>query len=207
MGLENSRDQYFKTKTKTAEFRSRAVSRPRPRSRGLQDWFQVPWVPARRQTPGGLSHETATAGWVDACYQHHSRDARHLGSAVMVFTRATTRGTGGTIVVDPYLCLCICLPPQAGVVPKRLDGSSRLFWHGGFFGLHCKKIWISLQIAILHTGTFPETLDSDNFVTARLSSQRLVNLVRQTWTLSVTNWRPSSAELRWRYLRRSTFDR
>jgi len=40
IGLENSRDQCFKTKTKTAEFRSRAVSRPRPRSRGLQDWFK-----------------------------------------------------------------------------------------------------------------------------------------------------------------------
>ena len=35
MGLENSRDQCFKTKT--GEFRSRAVWRPRPRSRGLQD--------------------------------------------------------------------------------------------------------------------------------------------------------------------------
>ena len=30
-----------KTKTKTAEFRSRTISRPRARSRGLQDWLSV----------------------------------------------------------------------------------------------------------------------------------------------------------------------
>ena len=60
---------------------------------------------------------------------------------------------------------------------------------------------------VLPSGTLSQILDWKKFTTARRSSQRVVNLVQQRWTLSAINCLPSSVERSWQYLQRSTFDR
>ena len=78
----------------------------------------------------------------------------------------------------------VCL--SAGVLSQRLDESG-WFWHGGFLRpiLHCvityKEIRASPKIRILPSGTFLQTLDLENFVTAYRLSKRAISLARERW--------------------------
>ena len=70
------------------------------------------------------------------------------------------------------VCTSVC-PPQADIASKRLDRLS-WFWHGGFSPLilHCvvgnSSTCVS-KVRVLPSRTLSETLDLDNFATARRS--------------------------------------
>jgi len=75
--------------------------------------------------------------------------------------------------------------PEAGIASKRLGGSSWILsWSllSNYPTLCHKEILVTHKIP---AGTLPQTL---NFAKARRSSQRVVNLTRQKWMLSVINW-------------------
>ena len=69
------------------------------------------------------------------------------------------------------------------------------------------EICTSSKISLLPSGTLYSALDFIRFRHCTSIVASVVNPVRQRRTLSVINWRPSSVELCWQYLRWSTFDR
>jgi len=65
------------------------------------------------------------------------------------------------------------------------------FWRGGFVRPtpHCFKGNSGIsKIRALSSGTLSPSLDSENSAETRRSLQLVVNLARQRWTISVTNW-------------------
>jgi len=75
--------------------------------------------------------------------------------------------------------------PEAGIASKRLGRSSSILARSllsNYPTLCHKEILVTHKIP---AGTLPQTL---NFAKARRSSQRVVNLTRQKWMLSVINW-------------------
>ena len=118
----------------------------------------------------------------------------------------------------------ICVPPT--VMPYRVSGStltavgrSQLLarWPGTHFrissgiqraaqtllGVYLKRTCSRVTSASSASGVLT-IMHCTNPHTHSLTHS--LNLVRQRWTLSAINWRPSSVK-NWLYLRRSTFDR
>jgi len=114
------------------------------------------------------------------------------------FTRATLcwRDMAG--------CLSVCLSVTS---QYRVETDGRLFaWRlpSTYPILCCKEIRVSTKITLNKGITIWNFVpnSSENFAAARQSSQHVVNLAGEEWTLSVTN-RSVVGRTSWRYLQRS----
>jgi len=102
---------------------------------------------------------------------------------------------------------------QVGILSKRPNGWS-WFCHGFVAGggfsrpvIHCVLAKL-LYLQNKGTSFWNVVLNSLNWkISRRHVDRRNVSLVRQMWMVGVINYWPSSVELIWQHLRRSTFDR
>jgi len=86
-------------------------------------------------------------------------------------------------MLSSCVCPSVCLS-QAGVVSKRLNGSS-LFWYGSFLPLCCKEILVSPKIRVFPSATLSQIL----YLTWKISPgqvNRVVNNVHGRWSLLTT---------------------
>jgi len=98
-----------------------------------------------------------------------------------IFTAHRYASAVYAVVVCPSVCCLSFCPSQAGVVSKRLDESSWVFF-GMEASFHlsftCKEISVSSKISVLPSGTSSQTPDIENFATAsRSRCQQLVVFV------------------------------